>query len=296
VILVDPPLKNVWCIKNKSKQLRKPVRDSDPSGISLIYGTWCPPYSAFNILDKKVETWKNSELSPGMSSMFDDIISFYKTELYKAHDIPELCRRIILWSWTAQVHFYADRISRVVSGIIHGSSPWQDWIAERLVHVRLQMRWSEDSIRLNMNALMIGTGNSVAQEWEADDWRCLLDTIKGLERRIDIVHKSYAERASIREAQAANQLARSVGFLTSLATIFVPASFIAGIFAMVDDFSVGGSKFWVFWAVSGPVTLIILVVLFTRMRSSPKVSGEVDGEFVGEVTSPGTRHVPIGLP
>jgi hypothetical protein len=221
----------------------------------------CSPYSAFNVLPPETTAWEGSELSPDKLSTFDNIISLHQTNLYDASQIPEVCRRIALWSWTAQVHFNTNLVAEEVAL----GSPWQDRTVLRLVQTRLQLQRHEDEIHINMNALGIGTEHSIAQEWEAEDWRSLEDAIKAVERRIDVIYESYTQRASINESMAANQQARGVRYLTALAALFVPASLTAGIFAMAGEFSAGASRFWVFWAVSIPLMSILSVLFFAEL-------------------------------
>jgi Mg2+ and Co2+ transporter CorA len=59
---------------------------------------------------------------------------------------------------------------------------------------------------------------------------------------------------------------KSLARLTVLGFFFIPLSFIATIFSMGGDFLVGQSKFWVYFAVSVPLTLLVFVVAFGRWR------------------------------
>jgi len=269
VILVDPQLESpVHIILDDKVQERRLVHDTDGSGNGVFYQRFfCPPYSAFNILPEETKAWDNSELSPKMSSMFNDIISQYKSGQYDAGEIPELCRRIILWSWTAQVHLTAKLITQEVIDLSSGS-PWQDRTVVRLLQARLQLRTLEESIDVNMNALGIGSTNSIAKDGETQDWRSLLNTIKAGQRRIDLIYEFYTQTTSVHESILSNQQARGVKYLTSLATVFVPASLTAGIFAMAGDFAAGAHKFWVFWAVAPPTMAILSCILFAEVFRS----------------------------
>lgn len=72
------------------------------------------------------------------------------------------------------------------------------------------------------------------------------------------------QAVSVRETITANTQSRQVGYLTFLATLFLPISFIASIFSMGGKFSVGEQLFWVFWAFALPVVEIGFGLLFSK--------------------------------
>lgn len=57
---------------------------------------------------------------------------------------------------------------------------------------------------------------------------------------------SYLQSVSAEEAQVANNQARSVGALTTLATFALPCGVIAAIFAIPGTDSPGIARFWVY--------------------------------------------------
>jgi hypothetical protein len=255
--LVDPELgSSVYRPYNNTTETRavkidaKAYRDSKFSNWSL-----CPPYSAFPDLPSDETAWTKSQMSPDMSSMYDDIVSLYETKQYEVTRIPELCRRIVLWSWRAQVHLNAKLVTNEVVDL-GPHTPWEDKKVGRLVRARLQMQTLEEGINLNMNALGIGAASQVAEAWEGEDWKSLQNTIEAVERRIDVVYEFHTQRAAIKETQTGNEQARGVRYLT--------ASLTAGIFAMVGDYSAGAKRFWVFWVVAVPLMLLLCLIIFAQ--------------------------------
>lgn len=57
---------------------------------------------------------------------------------------------------------------------------------------------------------------------------------------------------------------KSLSRLTILGFVFVPVSFVCSFFSMGGDFAVGENKFWVFWVVVLPLTLVIVVAAFWK--------------------------------
>lgn len=70
--------------------------------------------------------------------------------------------------------------------------------------------------------------------------------------------KKQTEEANNQTA-IANRQARSAGQLTKIATIIVPCTFVASIFSMGGSFAAGERHFYVYWAISVPVTLALLL-------------------------------------
>lgn len=60
------------------------------------------------------------------------------------------------------------------------------------------------------------------------------------------------------QTKIANRHARSAGQLTKIATIIVPCTFVASIFSMGGSFAAGEHLFFVYWAISVPITIALL--------------------------------------
>lgn len=69
----------------------------------------------------------------------------------------------------------------------------------------------------------------------------------------------FPQRATLEESFAAKQQARSAGQLTVIATIVVPCTFFASILSMGGEFAAGQPLFGVYWAITIPTTLVLLV-------------------------------------
>ena len=65
---------------------------------------------------------------------------------------------------------------------------------------------------------------------------------------------------SLRQAEVSQKEAKLVSRLTFVALVFIPLSFTASIFSMGGDFLAGSPRFWVYFAVAVPMTLIVLAL------------------------------------
>lgn len=74
----------------------------------------------------------------------------------------------------------------------------------------------------------------------------MLPTVTSLVQIVDS-RRSFAETANVSR-------------LTVLALVFVPLSFIASLFSMNQDLGPGGHRFWIYFAVAIPVTLVVVLL------------------------------------
>lgn len=62
------------------------------------------------------------------------------------------------------------------------------------------------------------------------------------------------------DARESARQAANVTALTYIALVFVPLSWVAGLFSMSDLFLPGGEKFWVYTSTAFPLSLVVLLV------------------------------------
>ncbi|OMP83865.1 hypothetical protein BK809_0001248 [Diplodia seriata] len=97
------------------------------------------------------------------------------------------------------------------------------------------------------------------REEERRAWSILEEKLSLLEAQLGEWMGMFAQRASMAEALEANRQARSAGQLTKLATVAVPFSIVAAVFSMGGEFAAGQPLFPVFWAITLPVTFVLLL-------------------------------------
>ncbi|KAI1735869.1 hypothetical protein F4680DRAFT_452531 [Xylaria scruposa] len=107
-----------------------------------------------------------------------------------------------------------------------------------------------------------GRNGGIAQKY--DPWDLLVLDLTHIEMQI----KSYAN--ALESLNTLVQLANShrsmseasdVRRLTYIAVVFIPLSFVAALFSMGDNFLPGRDNFWLYWATSIPITLVVLGVM-----------------------------------
>lgn len=103
------------------------------------------------------------------------------------------------------------------------------------------------------------------------EWRRLEQRLEDLDSEISSHMKTYAQLSIMRESFEGHRqtvtsarLAKSSGRLLNLATIFVPFTLVASVFSMNGRYAAGESRFFVFWVVSIPCALALVVwVMYT---------------------------------
>jgi Mg2+ and Co2+ transporter CorA len=88
-----------------------------------------------------------------------------------------------------------------------------------------------------------------------DDFIQLSHGLRGLKEEIKTVTSSITGLLSIYETKRMKELA-------NLGMLFLPLAFASGIFSMAGSYAPGGSSFWVYWVVAGPLVLLMLPVVF----------------------------------
>ncbi|KAF4454873.1 magnesium and cobalt transport protein [Fusarium austroafricanum] len=234
---------------------------------------------------------------PEMKSMFDDIVALYPYRPTQSSADPltatDICRQLVLSAWVARLRIteaeVAIRQTHMTTDPSMDILNYRNWMDGSWMHawtprdfgglVRAKTSLERMDLRLlyNMDALGVGKTNSITEEWEAEAWKRLRDTLLTLKMRVDILLQAYTQAVSARESQIANKQARQVGYLTSLATFFVPMSFVAAVFSMGGDYAAGEKKFYVFWVISVPIAVLAFSVFFFKGPISKLMPIEEEG-------------------
>jgi hypothetical protein len=246
----------------------------------------CIPNRAnHEVLPTDPKDWKNAELRNRFDSVFDKVVTAYSKLDINNGDTPfvftKLIRRIALEKWNKflnhAIHCLVLTKGEPYSNNSHFNSPvstlWAqtnaEWLLARMV------KWSRrlGTEHTTVNTIMRGLGmsmhernqNGVLDNREAEQWRYIDDKILEYKGLYDDCAASYIQVMALREAQNSNMQAKSVGRITLVAALFVPVSLVSGIMSMGGDFTPGGSKFWIFFAVAAPIVAVVYMFLCTQL-------------------------------
>jgi len=136
--------------------------------------------------------------------------------------------------------------------------------------MRRRLGWYVEEMRLNLETLCIDP--SLCSFPSKDDSKFPhAQNFLSLFNRL-LTYQSWAEKllgvitahVNLMETEKSITDSKSLSRLTILGFVFVPVSFVCSFFSMGGDFAVGENKFWVFWVVVLPLTLVIVVAAFWK--------------------------------
>ena len=93
-----------------------------------------------------------------------------------------------------------------------------------------------------------------------DDYDFISTNIKEHANRLEPMILVVASFIQLIESRRALWETANVTRLTVLAIVFVPLNFIATLSSMSENFGPEGPKFWMYFAVALPITLLVLVL------------------------------------
>lgn len=242
------------------------------------------------MLGRDSAEWHESEKAPTMTSIFDDMLTLYpltvRSSTSDLKNCTDICRRLVLSEWTARLRIMEAQIvcERAKTSIGDAPSarkstegfalpwvrPWHPKDFSRLVRANTVLKSIDAELRCNMDAMRVDSpGVKLMNQWEVEAWKSLRGALQLQMSIVDGTLQCYMQAISVRQSLNA-------GYLTSMATIFIPISLVAAVFSMGGEFAAGKSLFWVFWVLAIPVALLGCFLLFTKdgMRLFNRVSAE----------------------
>lgn len=288
---MDPPLGNFATWRDSLRNIyHDPETKFLDSSQIRQEGCWYPLYQFQNVLSPKPDDWQSSEQTPKMVSLFEDMLTLYprtvRNSTLEPNSCTDVCRRLVLSAWTARVRIIEAQVAQERTDMSMGDGlaarntrkifilpwarPWQPEDFNRLVRASAVLQSIDAELRSNLNALGVDTSEAqFLDPWEVTAWKNLREAIQLQKFRVDSILETYMQAISVRQSINA-------GYLTSMATIFIPVSLVAAVFSMGGEFAAGESLFWVFWVVAVPVTLLGCFLLFTKigMRLFKRISAE----------------------
>ncbi|PTB39153.1 hypothetical protein M441DRAFT_118231, partial [Trichoderma asperellum CBS 433.97] len=122
-----------------------------------------------------------------------------------------------------------------------------------------------DALDARLRALQAHFDHGAANAWAAlrSDYMSLATEITEHGARLESMLAVVASGMALLEGRRALAEAANITRLTVLAFVFLPLTFVAGLFSIggSDVYAPGGSHFWVYWAVALPLTLIVMLMV-----------------------------------
>ncbi|KAH6676981.1 hypothetical protein F5X68DRAFT_246039 [Plectosphaerella plurivora] len=298
VILVDPPLGDELLYVNSDGGIK--IREDEDENVFRPYFS---PQSSKMTRDSNGE-WKLS-LPERHQCMFDEM--------------SQVIRDVALRQWNEFLN-HAMHCLVLIKGEpylenTHFSSPtaqlWepgvQEWLLGRMV------KWSR---RLHIEFTVVGSimrrlgmdptdrrSRGRLSAAESDKWRYIADKNLEYKSLYDDMAASYMQVMSLRESLASNTQARGVGRLTVMGVLFVPVSLSTGLLSMAEPFTPGQNRFWVFFVLVVPITLVLAAFVLGadrvseyRARKAEQPDSRIDTGVCVDARRPEVDMVDSSLP
>ncbi|RDW85437.1 hypothetical protein BP5796_03762 [Coleophoma crateriformis] len=120
-------------------------------------------------------------------------------------------------------------------------------------HLALQ----STSPHLNNNVSLVNDNNNPYATLQ-EDYRYLSTQIEQYSRSLESILPLAATIVQLTDARRSISEAVNVRYLTYIAMVFVPLTFVSSLFSMSNGFVPGQAKFWVYMAVAAPLMVVVL--------------------------------------
>lgn len=263
LLIVDEPLRRILM----GTRANHVVEEVDPQPWQGGYADFIP----FESLAKALAT-----PGPPRTSMFDDICYYFQHNGMNVgiSDDPRsalvFAQKIVASQYMLLIQYTRSLLNHlgwVLSRRDSFANLNIDWVEERWSDLLSFHRRCDDH-RGNIQAIITGlpSEDMLAKQRSWTDVRADFTHIERqfgrLQEKSDSLISSFTGLASIVGNRQSLAEARSVRLLTLLGLIFLPLSFISGLFSMATPYTPGNSCFWIYFAVSLPLLLLVFVVAF----------------------------------
>lgn len=130
--------------------------------------------------------------------------------------------------------------------------------------IKRRTNWYSNEMKINLEILGVNPENFPRPSHHREDQdfvaihNKLLTQQTWAEKLLDII----STHLTLMETEKSMSDSKSLSRLTILGFFFVPVSFVCSFFSMNGRFAVGEDRFWIYFAVTVPLTIAILVMAF----------------------------------
>jgi hypothetical protein len=246
-------------------QVPRQIRTEDirkmPSYSSFDGGVSNPDPMLASLLEYLAELFKTPP--PGLQVCSPDILSlaYYPLRIALAEWMP------YCFLMSGYVKYYEYTFQNVHQRI--GSAENQDFVE---LH-RWHRRSKQSLYKLQLLEAFVmhwrkGAASCVEMDHLLQDIRHVTDQIGNYGKSLETKGPIITTMIQILDSRRSIEEAVNVRQLTYIALVFIPLSYSASIFSMVDNYAPGKEKFWVYFATAMPLTLLILAasILSTQLQ------------------------------
>jgi hypothetical protein len=268
------------CIFSNNQQSEQILNHSYQGG----YRDFLPwPTSPDNVSDRKIR-------GPNRISLLQDI-AFYWTEAATESQIRSaienpyngtlFLRNIIASTWMNTMEYIQAVLSEAETKL---------WHIERMIApdlkdsekdlylrdfttglneintIRRRLNWYVAEMKVNCEVLGINLDFPSSDVKRDRDFVAIYNRLLNYQSWAEKLMSVITTHVSLMETEKSISDSKSLARLTVLGFFFVPVSFVATFFSMGGDYAVGQSRFWIYFIVAVPLTLMVFAVAFGKWR------------------------------
>ncbi|KAK4659571.1 hypothetical protein QC762_111470 [Podospora pseudocomata] len=221
---------------------------------------------------------------PPRTTLLDDLCFYldHHWDLFDSHGtdlVLTLAQKIVASHYRQHVGFLQTYISHVQHSMSRQENleyfnttavekQWSDVQSyeRRLSYYCIDLESIMIQCRIPFQAPNVLSGSGSSSE---ADFQFLYMALKDVRRRVELLSSSITglagmagNRQAVEEQVLSRQEATSVKALTVVGLVFIPLGFVASLFGMEDWFAPGGERFWMYWAVAVPVSVVAFGLYF----------------------------------
>jgi hypothetical protein len=208
---------------------------------------------------------------PSRKSAYDDVLYYLSQWVVdsQAKPTPEvpamIVKKLALSHTVALIEYIKSILSNVEDGIRRSGHKiesfgwlestlgelfaWNRRVSDYCDHTEAAL----DSLHISPNESQNITATESNWNRYEEDFRYVHRRMASLKKRTNDLISSVNGLIGILETKRSLDEAKGVRTLTIVGMLFLPLSFTTGLLSMDQDYSPGGSHFWVFWAIAVPL-------------------------------------------
>lgn len=172
--------------------------------------------------------------------------------------------KIVASHWNVLLEFIWAKLSEMERdvGLSQGSELARMTQILGNVHmIRRRLSWYYDQVEESLQSFGLPL-NGQESEKDGEELLAVFARLSSCKEKIESLTPIVMGMLSVHQAEMSMQEAKLVSRLTFIALIFLPLSLVAAMFSMGADFLPGKPSFWIYFAVSLPLTLVILIFTY----------------------------------
>ncbi|EJT68823.1 hypothetical protein, variant [Gaeumannomyces tritici R3-111a-1] len=290
LILVDPPINSVIATVNAgniTKHTSKPLHGGFEDFVQPA------PFSSFEAATGNID--RNLQDPPHQRSMLGSLVHYFvnhrRLQGFSANAMPSNILtmgyypiRIALAEWVLYTHLASRYVKfyeytlRDVHIRLHDSDivdlqRWRRRCKQSQHKLALLVEFVHHWLPHKQQKQRLGDDSDIDKQQQP--WDLVLKDIGFLQSQLRDHSHSLEQMIPVATAMvqlldSRQSIAQSANVtrLTYIALVFVPLSWVAGLFSMSERYSPGGNgEFWVYWATALPLLLVVLLLsAFSRMQ------------------------------